>query len=62
VQRRALHLKPWQSPPCAVDENDTDERRADAVQLLQRMLANGISAFDPDPLAALRKCRPKRSK
>jgi hypothetical protein len=56
----ALSLKPWQSPPCSVDEDDPDERDRDAQKLLQRMLAAGVSRYDPDPLAALRGHRRKR--
>jgi hypothetical protein len=53
-QYRALHLKPWQSPPCIVDEDDPDEDDRDAQALLRQMLAAGVSRFEPDPLAALR--------
>src|SRR5262245_17713771 len=58
VQRRALHLKPWQSTPSQVDIDDPDDDQAAAL-LLQRMLAGGISKFDPDPLAALKQWRRK---
>jgi hypothetical protein len=46
-----LKLPPHQSPPCAVINNDRDR---DAADLLRRMLAAGLSEFEPDPLAALR--------
>src|SRR5262249_25615653 len=53
-QNRALHLKPWQSPPSSVAEDDPDEDDEDAQMLLRRMLAAGVSRYDPDPLAALK--------
>jgi hypothetical protein len=50
----ALHLKPWQMPPCAVrDENEPRVGEEDAARLLRRMLKAGISEFHPDPMAAL---------
>jgi hypothetical protein len=50
----ALHLKPWQTPPCAVrDENEPRVGEEDAARLLRRMLKAGISEFHPDPMAAL---------
>ena len=55
VQYQALCLKPWQTPPCFVDEDDPEERAQDAQLLLQRMLAAGISRYHPDPLTALRR-------
>jgi hypothetical protein len=53
-QYRALHLKPWQSPPCIVDEDDPDEDDRSAQALLRQMLRAGVSRFDPAPLEALR--------
>ena len=52
-QIAALKLEPWQEPPCHGD------RKGDAPgdKLLRRMLAAGVSQFDPDPLAALAKAR-----
>jgi|RhiMetdeSRZDD1v2_1073273.scaffolds.fasta_scaffold499287_2 hypothetical protein len=52
-QYRALGLKPWQSPPSSVDEDDPDERDKRAQQLLRKMLAAGVSRYEPDPLKAL---------
>ena len=55
----ALSLKPWQSPPIHIDEDadepDSAEREPDtaARKLLRRMLAAGVSRYDPNPLAAL---------
>jgi hypothetical protein len=60
-QRAALHLKPWQSPPCDCDENDPAERDKNGQALLRRMLAAGISRYEPNPLEALKAAKkPKR--
>src|SRR5215470_12801006 len=58
-QARTLSLRPCQCSPSSVDENDPDERDKDAQRLLRRMLAAGMSRYEPDPLAALRKRRRK---
>jgi hypothetical protein len=44
-----LKLLPHQSPPCMV----IGDRDHDAADLLRRMLAAGLSEFEPDPLKAL---------
>jgi hypothetical protein len=54
----ALKLKPWQSPPMYGDSTDGIDDfegagRAHAADLLRRLLAAGLSRFEPDPLAAL---------
>ena len=50
----ALKLYPWQQPPADVDEDDDgDNINADAVALLRKMLAAGLSRYEPDPLTAL---------
>ena len=51
-QRRALKLKPWQSPPCWGNEDDSR-----SIALLNRMLEAGLSAFEPSPLEALAKAK-----
>ena len=61
-QIESLSLKPWQSPPCHIDEDavpDNDDREPDTVgrKLLRQMLANNISRFEPDPLTALRRVK-----
>ena len=62
-QCRALRLKPWQPPPMyAAPRTDGPEdgvmgHRA-AELLLQRMLAAGLSRFEPDPLAAHARIEP----
>jgi hypothetical protein len=50
VQSRALHLKPWELPPCDIYDDDPD---SEGKRLLKRMLDAGISRYHPDPLAAL---------
>lgn len=52
-QIRALHLKPWQEPPCVADEDGPAERDKAAQKLLREMLALGVSRYDPDPVAAI---------
>lgn len=52
-QCAALNLKPWESPPCHVDEDDPRDRNRDAVRLLKRMLSRGISRYDPTPLESI---------
>jgi hypothetical protein len=53
-QGSALHLKPWQTPPCYVaDVNEPRVGEESAAKLLRRMLKAGISRWHPDPLAAL---------
>ncbi len=54
LQGEALHLKPWQEPPCvAFEDDDPEERDKQAQALLRRMLSAGVSRFAPDPMAAL---------
>jgi len=65
----ALHLQPWQSPPCWVFDlvadinagNDGILGDYQAAKLLQRLLDAGLSRYEPDPIAALKaKKRPPR--
>ena len=58
-QYAALNLKPWQSPPCNVDEDNPRERDHNAVRVLKRMLAHCVSRWDPDPVAAIEATRTK---
>jgi hypothetical protein len=65
-QISALSLKPWQSPPCHIDENadepDNPSREPDtaARELLRQMLRAGVSRFEPDPLTALQRVNKRR--
>jgi hypothetical protein len=56
-QTRALGLKPWECPPCDTanvkEPADVYGSRVAEVALLRRMLAAGVSRFDPNPLQAL---------
>jgi hypothetical protein len=57
-QVRALALKPWQSPPCWLGDNrpadDGDGRGlVDAWELRRRLVASGLSMYEPDPPGAL---------
>jgi hypothetical protein len=53
LQYRDLNLRPWEPVPYEVDPAGTDERDAAARVLLRRMLAMGLSRFDPNPSQAL---------
>ena len=58
-QERALRLKPWQPAPCRTRAGDLEAPPGDlfghreAAELLQRMLALGMSRWHPDPLRAI---------
>jgi hypothetical protein len=66
-QYRALQLKPWQSPPIWIDdvsatlkEPPDSKDRHRAAKLLQRLLAAGLSRYEPDPLTALERAEAER--
>ena len=52
VQKRSLHLKVWEDPPLCASPGTPGAR------LLDRMLAAGLSQFEPDPLGALALANP----
>ena len=56
-QMRVLKLRPWQTPPMiSHDEIDPEGRYGGTEQevgLRRKMLALGVSIFEPDPLAAI---------
>jgi hypothetical protein len=57
-QDDALRLKPWQPAPCWMgDERPVDDfagaGRVAAWELRRRLIANGLSQFEPDPITAL---------
>jgi hypothetical protein len=59
AQRHHLQLRPWMPPPCWCElDEDVVERQAAgrraASELLARMLAAGLSRYEPDPIGALR--------
>jgi hypothetical protein len=56
-QIRALKLRPWEDPPCYGDIDRAQDR---AAELLRKMLAAGISRWEPNPTKALRERRKRR--
>jgi hypothetical protein len=56
-QVKNLHLKAWECPPVdtlnVAEPSDNYGRRPNEVRLLRRMLAAGVSRYDPDPMQAL---------
>jgi hypothetical protein len=58
-QCRSLRLKPWQTPPMHGDAEpshpDADDTHGygAAAELLERLLAAGLSRWEPDPIGAL---------
>ena len=50
-----LRLRPWEHPPAWIDDPDDYPESPEAAQLLKRMLAAGVSRYDPDPMATLEK-------
>ena len=61
-QREHLQLAPWEDPPSSIppDEIDRiisrgpiDNHQFGGARLLKRMLANGVSAYDPCPIDSL---------
>jgi hypothetical protein len=56
-QVRSLRLKPWECPPCdtggGVNVALYYGSRPGEIELLRRMLAAGVSRFNPDPMQAL---------
>ena len=59
----ALSLKPWQAPPSHIDDPEaiialgTAHPDYKAAKLLQKMLAQGVSRYAPDPLLAIEKAK-----
>ena len=60
-QHRALATRPWELAPIDVDEDDPipggddAHRKGRAITLLRRLLAAGLSRYEPSPLTALAK-------
>jgi hypothetical protein len=57
-QDENLRLKSWQPPPCWMgDERPVDDfpaaGRVAAWELRRRLIASGLSQFEPDPIGAL---------
>jgi hypothetical protein len=56
LQIKNLVLKPWQCPPCDCHSDEIGPgygRSRGEVLLRRRMLAAGLSLYEPDPIAAL---------
>jgi hypothetical protein len=49
AQCESLHLRPWETSPC----NIWGYHQSSAIELRDRLLAAGISIFEPDPMRAL---------
>jgi hypothetical protein len=61
-QTRNLKLKPWESPPMFGDVEGGDASARDkARELLDRVLATGLSRYEPDPVGALQAIEARRS-
>jgi hypothetical protein len=56
-QSRTLKLRPWQAPPVHVHDDEVTGpsygHRPEEIALRRRMLAAGLSVYEPDPIAAL---------
>ena len=58
---RALQVRPWETVPVHVHEDDRIpvdndvHREGRAIKLLRRLLAAGLSRYEPSPLTALAK-------
>src|SRR5438128_2398534 len=69
-QCATLRPKPWQAVPAcgyvAVTDNDSEFGpvlgRAAAAELLRRLLAAGLSRYEPDPLSALERVEAGRAR
>jgi hypothetical protein len=61
AQDRALRLRPWEMPPCWIRDpggslaQPHDDHRGErrAAELLKKLLAGGLSRYEPDPIVAL---------
>jgi hypothetical protein len=57
LQMKSLRLRPWMCPPCdsddVVDPAGMCGGKPEEVALRQRMIALGLSPYEPDPLAAI---------
>lgn len=68
----ALHLAPWESPPCWIDDPDATlaapnnvpwaHGAHEAARLVKRMMVLGISKYHPDPLGAIEAAKARRTR
>jgi hypothetical protein len=56
AQCSTLRLRPWECAPCNIWGYD----QSSAIELRDRLLAAGISIFEPDPMQALAEVERKR--
>jgi hypothetical protein len=71
-QDKHLQLKPWMVPPCWLrDDRDVQDAlsmphdhtgRRTAGELVQRLLAAGLSCYEPSPIDALEQAEAAKSK
>jgi hypothetical protein len=73
TQMYALHLRPWNTPPCRIYDYENElggdnipqqircRYEPGEVELLRRMRALKISKWHPDPLGAIKEAEAKRS-
>jgi hypothetical protein len=65
LQLRALRLRPWEATPAesfnVADPSDHFGARPNEVALLRRMLALGLSRYEPDPLKAIERAERERA-
>jgi hypothetical protein len=68
-QSRSLNINPWESTPSSIDPNQIDEiiargpemnRKFGAARLLKKMLAAGVSSYDPTPLESIGRAKQSR--
>jgi hypothetical protein len=60
-QVETMRLRPWEFPPIWAGTYDNTVSKRAAIELLQRMLAVGLSRFEPDPIAALEAVEKRRA-
>jgi hypothetical protein len=58
AQDQTLHLKPWECAPC----NIWGYNQSSAIELRNRLVAAGLSVFEPDPMQALAEAERKQGK
>jgi hypothetical protein len=61
-QVKNLRLKAWECPPCdsVTEPSNHYGARASEVLLLRKLLALGLSRFEPDPLMAIKHAERER--
>jgi hypothetical protein len=70
-QCRTLSLKPWEWPPCWIGDEDLRAARSPgpddhshwraAAKLVEELIKNGLSRFEPDPIRALERVKAERA-